>query len=417
MMIRLEQGGVVLTEQSLQLAMWAMAYHLVQMEGFQMVTVEHLDREGTDVAQVEAIHLVRERLRKLQYVKLCAYAPMWSMAVERRKEETGRQLALLMKHTGHKTIDGVQIWFYPDGHPGSEIEDELGSAAAYGKNRSLTMHHLLYDLETGRIQGTHRLKGLNLDVLSEKVQQETTQALNDSALRQAMLHYAEGIQNINEQRRREAKQLFQHSRPFWVYVILAVQLLVFLLMTIDGGSTNIHTLVRFGAKVPQLIDAGEWWRLITPIFIHIGFFHLLVNSFALYSLGMVVEKMFGAARFIWIYLAAGITGNVISYFFSPYLSAGASGALFGLFGALLFFGQHHRTMFARTMGMDILGVLVINLVIGVIVPGIDNFAHLGGLMGGYLAANVVSLPKQKSSFFIRLLGLVIIAGLIARAVM
>src|SRR5262245_57817063 len=107
-------------------------------------------------------------------------------------------------------------------------------------------------------------------------------------------------------------------------------------MTFAGGATNPATLLAFGMKSNAQIDSGEYWRLITPIFIHIGLLHLMFNSYALWIVGPQVEKLYGGARFLILYMATGVAGVLGSYWQHPNdPSAGASGAIFGLFGALL----------------------------------------------------------------------------------
>ena len=98
------------------------------------------------------------------------------------------------------------------------------------------------------------------------------------------------------------------------------------------------TLIEVGAKYTPLLLDGEWWRLVTTMFIHIGFLHLMMNSLALYFLGTLVERMYGSLRFFGIYVVAGITGSIVSIWTNLSIGAGASGAIFGLFGALLYFG-------------------------------------------------------------------------------
>jgi rhomboid protease GluP len=120
-----------------------------------------------------------------------------------------------------------------------------------------------------------------------------------------------------------------------------------------------------------------------------------MNTLALYFLGMTVEKIFGKARFLFIYLFAGVCGVIASFIFSPILSAGASGAIYGCFGALLYFGMIYPKLFSRTMGMNLIIVLVINLVFSFSATGIDNAGHLGGLAGGFLAAGILHFPKKK----------------------
>ncbi|APH04385.1 rhomboid family intramembrane serine protease [Bacillus weihaiensis] len=210
--------------------------------------------------------------------------------------------------------------------------------------------------------------------------------------------------------REEEKKMFQNGKPFFTYIFLAFQIVMFLVLELYGGSENTETLVNFGAKFNPYIYEGEWWRLITPIFLHIGFFHLLMNSFALYYIGPAVERAFGSLKFLLIYLIAGIGGSVASFAFSTSVSAGASGAIFGCFGALLYLGLHNRRVFFRTMGSNLLVIIGINLALGFVIPNIDNAGHIGGLIGGFLAAVIVQLPQEKKWLY-RILGLLAVIGL------
>lgn len=196
-------------------------------------------------------------------------------------------------------------------------------------------------------------------------------------------------------RRKQEKSLFESGKPFFTYVFIAIQVAMFLILEISGGSTNSNTLIQYGAKFNPLILEGEWWRFITPVVLHIGFLHLLTNTLSLYFIGVFVERIFGRSRFIFIYLVAGISGSIASFIFSPHLSAGASGAIFGCFGALLYFGLIHPKIFLRTMGANVFVIIAINLGLGFTVPGIDNAGHIGGLIGGFLATGIVHFPKKK----------------------
>jgi membrane associated rhomboid family serine protease len=187
-------------------------------------------------------------------------------------------------------------------------------------------------------------------------------------------------------------------RPLFTYIFLGANILIFLLMALAGGSTNESTLMAFGVKSNPAIARGEWWRFITPIFIHIGMLHLFFNSYALWIVGPQVEKLYGAARFVILYVLTGVAGVYASYFYHPQSeSAGASGAIFGLFGVLLVFGVRYRNsippFFKRAVGTGVLPVIVINLIIGFTIPAIDNSAHLGGLLAG--AALAALVPFQK----------------------
>ncbi len=171
----------------------------------------------------------------------------------------------------------------------------------------------------------------------------------------------------------------------WTYLFLAANLLVWLAMTLAGGSENTLVLLRFGAKYHPLVAAGQYWRLITANFIHIGFVHLAFNSYALYLFGLQVERRFGPARFLVLYLLSGIGGTVLSYVGSRALSAGASGAIFGLMGAILVYYATHRDAFGSQGRRQLSSLLLImgyNLAWGFMNPSIDNLGHIGGLLAG-----------------------------------
>jgi len=144
-------------------------------------------------------------------------------------------------------------------------------------------------------------------------------------------------------------------------------------------------LLELGAKSRSEILAGEIWRFVTPMFLHLSIPHVLVNMYSLYAIGPAVERFFGKTRFVAVYLLCGIAGVTLSLAFSPYPSAGASGAVFGLLGSLGAFLYLHRDLFGR-FGLQqlrqIVLVAVLNLGFGYIVPGIDNLGHLGGLLAG-----------------------------------
>src|SRR6266700_2385809 len=187
-------------------------------------------------------------------------------------------------------------------------------------------------------------------------------------------------------------------RSTYTYIFFALNILVFLLMALAGGSTNEATLMAFGVKSNAEIAKGQWWRFVTPIFIHIGLLHLFFNSYALWIVGPQVEKLYGSARFVILYVLTGVAGVIGSYFYHPEtISAGASGAIFGLFGVLLVFGIRYRSaippFFKRAVGTGVLPVIVINLIIGFTIPQIDNSAHIGGLLAG--AALAAIIPFQR----------------------
>jgi len=179
------------------------------------------------------------------------------------------------------------------------------------------------------------------------------------------------------------------ARPRWTYIFLAINLIVFVGLTITGGSENSTNLIRWGANFAPLVHAGEYWRLITANFLHIGIIHIAFNSYALYALGAQAESLYGPRRYIAIYLLSGISGAIFSYMFTQGLSAGASTSLFGLFGALVVFFYKQRKVLGA-MGQQQLVSLAITLAANVLLsvtnPRIDNWGHVGGFIGGLVLA-------------------------------
>jgi membrane associated rhomboid family serine protease len=169
-------------------------------------------------------------------------------------------------------------------------------------------------------------------------------------------------------------------RPVCTYAILAVTTLVFLGQVVLGDP-----FTYYGLKINQLIQQGEYWRFITPIFFHANILHFFFNMYALYNVGLQIERPLGYARFLMIYFFSGVIGVLASFLFSTSASLGASGAIFGLIGALAVFLYRHTRLFGpagRNMLYNVVFIIAANLVISVATPGIDLWAHVGGLVTG-----------------------------------
>lgn len=169
--------------------------------------------------------------------------------------------------------------------------------------------------------------------------------------------------------------------------LISVNVIMYIITAIFSGDiidSDIRALIFLGAKVNELISSGEYYRLITAMFLHGGVMHLLLNMYALNALGPFVEKVYGSAKYVIIYFVAGIVSSIFSYMFSEGISIGASGAIFGLFGAVLIFSLKMKDRVGKGMLKNIVSVIGINIFIGISIPNIDNLAHLGGLVGGIL---------------------------------
>lgn len=176
--------------------------------------------------------------------------------------------------------------------------------------------------------------------------------------------------------------------PFLLGVIVVIWLYLELVV---GGSTNSQVLVDYGANYGPLVIKGEVWRFFTSMFLHISLAHLAFNGYALYALGFPMEHVYGSSRFTMIYLLTGLFGSLASFALTGddplRVSAGASGAIFGVIGMNLAFFWLHKDkfgQFGRAQLSNTIFVIAINLFIGFTMPQIDNMAHIGGLIAGVL---------------------------------
>jgi rhomboid protease GluP len=208
-------------------------------------------------------------------------------------------------------------------------------------------------------------------------------------------------------------------RVYMTPMLIGVNVLFFILMTAFGVSLidpTIPDLLRWGADFGPNTIGGEWWRLLTSMFIHIGIIHILLNMWVLAVAGPLVERMIGNVGFLLLYLVAGLSGSLASLFWNPMLvSAGASGAIFGIYGALLglLLRQHGsipKEALAQLRNSG-LGFLVYNLVYGIMQPNIDTAAHIGGLASGFLGGLVLSPPFTPEALAGRTVRNLLVSGL------
>ncbi len=180
------------------------------------------------------------------------------------------------------------------------------------------------------------------------------------------------------------------------FSLLAIMVFYFIFITLNGGTTNTESLIKYGAFFPPaILQYNQYYRFITSIFIHIGITHIFFNGYALYVFGPQIEKLMGAKKYLLFFLLTGIGGNIVTFIFnfifiSSFLSvsAGASGSLFGLFGAFLYLIHRRSEMVTPEGRKSILSLLGVNLVLTLVVPNISATAHFGGLIIGYLLSYI-----------------------------
>ena len=175
---------------------------------------------------------------------------------------------------------------------------------------------------------------------------------------------------------RKYEEVFKPKKIVVTYVLMAICTLVYILQILFPSLTTL------GAVNGSLVRSGQVYRLVTGMFMHGSIWHLLCNMYSLYVIGCATENYFGKKKFLLIYLVSGIIGSMFSCIFNTGWSLGASGAIFGLMGALCYFGYFYRLYMGKALYSEIIPVIILNLALSLIVSNIDFYAHIGGLIGG-----------------------------------
>ena len=199
--------------------------------------------------------------------------------------------------------------------------------------------------------------------------------------------------NANDQKK--ISEVFTPKKPIITYILLALNFAMFFIPSLLG---NMDQLYNWGATYGPFIRMGQYYRLLTGAFIHGGIFHLLFNMYALWIIGSQLESFIGKSRYLLVYLFSAICASLLSITMNGNVaSVGASGAIFGLLGALLYFGYHYRVYLGGVIKSQIIPIIVINLVLGFMMPDVDNAAHIGGLIGGCLMMMGVGVQYKSST--------------------
>lgn len=191
---------------------------------------------------------------------------------------------------------------------------------------------------------------------------------------------------------KKLEKIFSPKKPVVTYILIVLNLMVFLYGVLHGNDELIN---MFGNNY-ELVQNGEFYRLLTCMFVHADIMHILFNMIALYSIGPVVERYYGKSKFLLIYLVSGLLGSIFSGVFmtADSISIGASGAIFGLLGSICYFTYYYRATLQGILRGSIMPVIIINLVIGFISSSIDLSAHIGGLIGGILISMAIGIGDK-----------------------
>ena len=230
--------------------------------------------------------------------------------------------------------------------------------------------------------------------------------INEKLLKDAkgidlMINVTKDINEKTEKENRQYEKTFSTKKIYVTNIIMGICILCFLITIVFGGLGSLadvptNILALLGANNINFLKSGEIWRLLSYMFLHGSLIHLLVNMYSLYLIGTQIENYYGKTKYIIIYIISGICGGLLSAvgIGANAISVGASGAIFGLLGALAYFGYHYRLYLGNVLKTQIIPVIAINLLIGVMLTGIDNFCHIGGLVGGIFASMALGVEGK-----------------------
>src|SRR5574344_856729 len=235
--------------------------------------------------------------------------------------------------------------------------------------------------------------GENVDTSTFMDKHVTLCEVNDVTAIDSMdffINVTNDINNKTEEKNEIYEHTFSKKATYLTYGLIAINVIVFLLQ--EMGILNAGDFVM----KQVLVKKGQWYRIFTSAFFHGSIIHILTNMYSLYVVGKEVETLLGKWKYALVYFISIITSSLLSAAVNGAgsTSIGASGAIFGLLGALLYFGYNYRLYIGNALIYEIIPVIAINLFIGFTLPYIDNFAHIGGLIGGYLSCMAVGVEGK-----------------------
>ena len=211
------------------------------------------------------------------------------------------------------------------------------------------------------------------------------------------------IGEVNKINQKQAEDLFAKKDPIITKILITINIVIFILQLVLGWDV----LANFGANYAPFVKSGKFYVLFTSMFIHGNLIHLLFNMYALYIIGPQVESFYGKIKYLAIYFGSGILGALLSdIFLQNSISVGASGAIFGLLSSIVYFGYHYRAYLDTVIRSQIMPLIIFNIFLGIVIPNIDTFCHIGGLIGGVLVSMACGI-KYKSSKSERINGFIL----------
>ncbi len=264
---------------------------------------------------------------------------------------------------------------------------------------SVNMNNISYsNIDCANLKSIKDIK--NYTFITENYPTITNEINSKEKGMELFMKITEDINKKNIETSNKAEDVFSKKTPYITYILIFINILFYVLSIISNSFYNSMVLN------PSKILNGEYYRLLSCIFMHGGIIHLLCNMYCLYVIGPQVESFFGKIKYIVIYLLSGIIGSLMSLSITNSISLGASGAIFGLLGSILYFGYHYRVYLSQAIKSQIIPIIVLNLFLGSMLNGVDNAAHIGGLIGGVLVSMMAGV-KYKSSTMEKVNGLIL----------
>lgn len=223
-----------------------------------------------------------------------------------------------------------------------------------------------------------------------------TNSLKKTANIEDVIEVTDDINKKTEEENTKFEKVFKPKKIVITYILIGINIIMYLLSLFITNNFNA-ALIILGANNRTLVLSGDYYRLITSAFLHGSLLHLLVNMYSLLVIGKEVETYLGKTKFLLIYLLSAFMGSLLSIVLHDNtIGIGASGAIFGLLGSLLYFGYHYRLYLASSLTSQIIPIIILNLIFGFMTPGIDNACHIGGLIGGYLSTMIVGIEYKST---------------------
>lgn len=213
---------------------------------------------------------------------------------------------------------------------------------------------------------------------------------------QLFMRITNDINKHNVKDNKKVEEVFRQKYPLVTYTLITINVLIYLIPFLFN---EINFFLNKFCLYNPLIKNGEYYRILTGAFLHANIFHLLFNCYTLYVIGIQLESFLGKIKYLLVYLFSAITASLMSMIFlGNSVSVGASGAIFGLMGSLVYFGYYYRVYLGSIVKTQIIPLIITNLLLGLMITGIDNFAHIGGLIGGSLITIALGVKYKSSTF-------------------